>query len=104
MVLAFAFIEGTANDWLAVALVDGYGASEAVGAAGFGLFVASMTVARMAGGGALQRWGRVVVLRVTVVLALAGLLLVVLGGSLPVGSAGARCCGAPARRWASRWG
>ena len=32
LVLAFAFTEGTANDWIAVALVDGYGASEAIGA------------------------------------------------------------------------
>ena len=96
MVLAFAFVEGTANDWLAVALVDGYGASEAAGAAGFGLFVASMTAARMAGGGALQRWGRVVVLRATVVLALVGLLLVVLGGSLPLALLGAVLWGAGA--------
>ena len=50
MVLGFAFTEGSANDWMAVAMVDGYGTSEAVGAIGFGVFVAAMTVARMVGG------------------------------------------------------
>ena len=32
MVLAFAFTEGSANDWIAVAMVDGYGTTETVGA------------------------------------------------------------------------
>ena len=63
LVLAFAFTEGTANDWIAVALVDGYGASEAIGAVSFGVFVAAMTVGRLFGGRALDRFGRVVVLR-----------------------------------------
>ena len=40
LVLAFAFTEGSANDWIAVALVDGYGSSETVGAVAFGFFVA----------------------------------------------------------------
>ena len=31
LVLAFAFAEGSANDWLAVAVVDGYGVSHAAG-------------------------------------------------------------------------
>ncbi len=35
LVLCAAFTEGTANDWLALALVDGYGTSEALGALGF---------------------------------------------------------------------
>lgn len=81
LVLAFAFTEGAANEWLAIALVDGYGASEAVGAVGFGLFVTAMTAGRLFGGAALERFGRVAVLRATAVLALGGLLLVALGGS-----------------------
>jgi predicted MFS family arabinose efflux permease len=83
LVLAFAFTEGVANDWLAVALVDGYGTGEAMGAVGFGAFVTAMTVARMTGGAALQRWGRVVVLRTTAVFAVAGLLLVVFAAAVP---------------------
>ena len=89
MVLGFAFTEGSANDWMAVAMVDGYGTSEAIGAVGFGVFVAAMTVARMFGGAALERYGRVPTLRATAVLGLAGLLLVLLGGSAPVAIAGA---------------
>jgi MFS family permease len=89
MVLGFAFTEGSANDWMAVAMVDGYGTSETIGAIGFGVFVAAMTVARMVGGAALERFGRVPTLRVTAALGLAGLLLVLLGGSAPVAIAGA---------------
>ena len=32
LVLGFAFTEGSANDWMAVVMVDGYGTSETVGA------------------------------------------------------------------------
>ena len=42
-----AVTEGTANDWLAVALIDGYGVERWVGVVGFGLFVTSMTVGRI---------------------------------------------------------
>lgn len=92
-VLAFALTEGVANDWLALALVDGHGASEAVGALGYGVFVTAMTLARMTGGAALARWGRVATLRVAAVVALVGLLMVVLGGPLPVVLAGAALWG-----------
>jgi predicted MFS family arabinose efflux permease len=89
LVLGFAFTEGSANDWIAVALVDGHRATETVGALAFGLFVAAMTVGRLFGGSALERFGRVAVLRVTAVCALAGLLLVLLGGSTPLALVGA---------------
>jgi len=78
-VLAFALTEGVANDWLALALVDGHGASQSMGAVGFGVFVAAMTVGRLTGGSLLARYGRVPTLRAAVVVALAGLLLVVFG-------------------------
>lgn len=89
MVLGFAFTEGSANDWMAVAMVDGYGTGETVGAIGFGVFVSAMTVARLLGVTALERFGRVPVLRATAALGLAGLLLVLLGGSAPVAMVGA---------------
>jgi fucose permease len=81
MVLAFAFTEGTANDWLAVALVDGYDVSGAGAAAGFAVFVSAMTVARLFGTGLLDRAGRVLTLRVSAATAIAGVLLFVLAGS-----------------------
>lgn len=89
LVLGFAFTEGSANDWIAYALVQGYGASETVGAVAFALFVTAMTVGRLFGGTVLARFGRVAVLRAAAGVALAGLLMVLVGGSVPVALAGA---------------
>ena len=89
LVLCFAFTEGTANDWLAVALVDGHGTSEAVGALGFACFVTSMTICRAASTSLLSRYGRPLVLRVTAAIGILGLALVVFGPSLAVVVVGA---------------
>lgn len=78
MVFALAMTEGTANDWLAVALVDGHDSSHAVGVAGFAVFVLAMTVGRFAGTGLIDRFGRVVVLWGTMAVAGVGVLLIVL--------------------------
>ncbi|MGH4025690.1 MAG: MFS transporter [Pseudonocardiaceae bacterium] len=96
LVLAFAFAEGSANDWLAVALVDGHGVSDPVGALGFGAFVAAMTLARLGGGSALRRWRPAALLRAGAVLAMAGVMLVVLTPSAPVAVLGAALWGAGA--------
>ena len=96
MVLGFAFTEGSANDWIAIAFVDGYGTSEAVGALAFGVFVSAMTIARLLGGAALERFGRVPMLRGSAALGVAGLLLVLLGGSTQVALVGALLWGAGA--------
>ena len=77
MVLAFAFTEGVANDWSAVAVVDGLGVDEAAGAITFGVFVAAMTLGRVFGDQLIDRWGRVLVLRASVLTAAVGLLAVV---------------------------
>ncbi|HLN77025.1 MAG TPA: MFS transporter [Nocardioidaceae bacterium] len=79
MVLAMALTEGVANDWLAVALVDGYDVPAYVGASGFALFVTAMTAGRVGGVGALDRFGRLPVLWTSMAIAAAGILLVVLG-------------------------
>ena len=96
LVLCFAFVEGTANDWLAIALVDGHGTSDAVGALGFACFVAAMTASRTVGGSLLTRYGRTAVLRATALLSAGGLLLVVLSSALPVVLLGALLWGAGA--------
>jgi MFS family permease len=88
VMLGFGFTEGTANDWLAIGLVDGYGTSEALGAIGFGTFVTAMTLARLFGGAAIERWGRVTVLRVTAASAALGLVLVVAQVAVPVALVG----------------
>ena len=75
--LAFALAEGSANDWLALALVDGHAATHAVGVAGYAAFVAAMTVGRLLGSAVLDRWGRAPTLWATAVLAAVGVLVVV---------------------------
>jgi MFS family permease len=96
IMLGFGFTEGTANDWLAISLVDGYHTSETIGAIGFGTFVTAMTLARMYGGLAIERWGRVTVLRLTAASAALGLLLVVSSVSVLLALLGAVLWGAGA--------
>lgn len=88
IVLGMGFAEGSANNWLSLAMVDGYHVDNAVGAAIFGVFVASMTVARIAGVKPLERYGRVPVLRVSATTAVLGLLLVILSPWVPLAIAG----------------
>ncbi|WP_227878506.1 MFS transporter [Arthrobacter dokdonensis] len=73
LVLGLALAEGAAGDWVALALADGYGSSNAVGALGYGIFVSAMTVGRFAGTTVLDRYGRVAALRVSAAMAVAGL-------------------------------
>ena len=75
VVLAAALTEGSANDWVSLAVVDGFGTSDAVGAVAFWVFVTAMTGMRLLGTAAIDRWGRVVTLRVLAGFAIVGLLL-----------------------------
>ncbi len=75
VVLAAALTEGAANDWVSLAVVDGFGTAHSTGAVGFGLFVTAMTAMRMFGTPLIDRYGRVTVLRLCAVLAAAGLLV-----------------------------
>ncbi|MET0999479.1 MAG: MFS transporter [Marmoricola sp.] len=79
MVFALALTEGTANDWLALALVDGYDVEHWVGVAGFAIFVTAMTAGRLGGPVLLDRFGRAPVLWGTMIAAGGGVLLIVLG-------------------------
>jgi fucose permease len=92
-VFAAAFTEGTGNDWLGVATIDGYGAPAALGTLTFAIFLAAMTIGRWFGPAFIDRRGRVPTVRVLGVVALAGLGLVVFGGSLAVAMAGAALWG-----------
>lgn len=77
VVLAAAFSEGSANDWLALAMVDGHGFDNTGGALIFGVFVTAMTVARLGGVFLLDRFGRVAVLRASFLLAASGLIIII---------------------------
>jgi MFS family permease len=76
VVLAAAFTEGTANDWLSVAFVEGHDLPAWSGVLGFLTF---MTLGRIAGTGLIDRHGRVPVLRVCFTLAVIGAAMVVFG-------------------------
>jgi MFS family permease len=79
LVLAMALTEGVANDWIGVAVVDGYGAAAWLGSAAFATFVAAMTLGRLSGTVLLDEFGRLRVLWASMAVAAVGVLLVVLG-------------------------
>jgi predicted MFS family arabinose efflux permease len=80
-VLCMTFAEGTGNDWLGVATIDGYHASAALGSFAFVVFVTAMTTGRWFGPHVLDRYGRVSVLQASAACAMAGGLVVVFGPS-----------------------
>lgn len=79
MVLAAAFTEGVANDWLALAFVEGHGLDNSMGVVALAVFLAFMTGGRILGARLLDRYGRVVVLRVLFAAAVVGCAMVVFG-------------------------
>ncbi|MBO3083523.1 MFS transporter [Cellulomonas fengjieae] len=82
VVLAAALTEGSANDWVSLAVVDGFDVPDAVGAVAFAVFVTAMTAMRWFGTTMLDRHGRVTVLRLSAALSLVGLLVFGLAGPL----------------------
>ncbi len=88
-VLTMAFAEGTANDWLGVAAIDGYGASAAMGSLAYVVFVVGMTICRWFGPAAIDRFGRVTTMRASAACALLGLLVVVYGPNIGTAAVGA---------------
>ncbi|WP_393060303.1 MFS transporter [Streptomyces sp. LN549] len=81
IVLAMAFAEGAANDWLPLLMVDGYHVGATAGSLTFLVFASSMTLGRFAGGPLLERFGRVLVVRISAVTAALGLLVVIVSPS-----------------------
>jgi MFS family permease len=73
IVLGMALAEGSANDWLPLAMIDGHGLANDGGSAVLTVFLAAMTVGRVAGSPLIDRFGRVLVLRVSAVVAVVGL-------------------------------
>ncbi|KAA9134518.1 MFS transporter [Microbacterium caowuchunii] len=93
VMLGMAFAEGGANDWLALGVVEGHGAPQEMGALGLTVFSVSMTVVRVFGGPLVDRFGRVAVLRVLSVAAVAGVLLFILAPTTPLVFVGAALWG-----------
>lgn len=89
LVLCAALTEGIANDWLGLSVVDGYHQRQWVGALAYGFFVGTMTLGRTFGTSLIDRVGRVVSVRLAVVAATIGVLLVVVGPWLAAAFLGA---------------
>lgn len=93
VMLGMAFAEGGANDWIALGAEQGHGFDEGTGAIALAVFSVGMTVLRLFGGPLVDRFGRVAVLRVLAVAAASGILLFILGTSLPLVLVGAALWG-----------
>jgi MFS family permease len=93
VVLGATLTEGAGNDWIAKASVDGLGSSESTGALLFALFVLAMTAMRFFGGGVIDKYGRVAVLRGSMAAAAVGLALFVFAGNLWLAAVGAALWG-----------
>lgn len=88
VVFAMALTEGSAYDWLPILLVDEHGFSAALGSLIFVAFAAMMTLGRFGGSFLLKRFGRLVVVRMSIVLAALGVAFISLGhGQLLAGMA-----------------
>ncbi|MFV4912196.1 MFS transporter [Microbacterium lacticum] len=96
IILGMAFAEGSANDWLTIAVVDGHGQREEVGAIALTVFSIAMTVFRAVGGLIADRLGRVWTLRLLAVTAAVGLVMFILAPNLPLAFVGVALWGAGA--------
>ncbi|MEW4100068.1 MFS transporter [Bacillus altitudinis] len=82
--LCLAFVEGSANDWIPLAMVDGYQVSHSMSTVIYALFLCGMISGRLVSGRFIDRFGRVLLLRIAILSAAAGLFLVILKISLVV--------------------
>lgn len=80
-VLGMAFAEGSANDWLPIVMVDGHQQSVVSGSIMYTIFVLAMMLARMCSSYFLDRFGRVVVVRATIMMAIIGISIVIFGSN-----------------------
>lgn len=88
--------EGSAQNWISLALVDGFARPEATGGLVLGVFIGSQAAVRLFGPALIDRWGRVLALRFSTVLAMAGVLLFSLASGIEWAVAGAVAWGAGA--------
>lgn len=93
VMLGMAFAEGGANDWLALGVAEDHAGGTAMGAAALTVFSVCMTAVRIFGGPLVDRFGRVLVLRILGVAAAGGILLFILAPSLPLVFVGAALWG-----------
>jgi MFS family permease len=88
IVLGMALAEGSANDWLPLAMIDGHGLENDGGSAVLTVFLAAMTAGRVAGSPLIDRFGRVPVLRASAAVAVVGLGMLIFVPSVPLAIVG----------------
>lgn len=93
VMLGMSFAEGGANDWIALGTEQGHGFAEGTGAVSLAVFSVGMTVVRLFGGPLVDRFGRVLVLRILAVAAASGILLFILAPTFPLVLVGAALWG-----------
>ena len=93
MVMSAGLMEGAANDWLNLSMVDGYGYSTAAASAAFAFFLLMMTIVRFASPRLEARLGSPKLLRITFTGAVVGLLLVAFAPHHLFAVAGIALCG-----------
>lgn len=96
VILASSLSEGAASAWIAIAVVDGFGRSEAVGGQMYFVFVAAMVLVRLSGNRVVDRFGRVVALRASAAAVVIGLSLFAFASSFSVAALGLVAWGAGA--------
>ncbi|EHK2776681.1 MFS transporter [Salmonella enterica] len=77
VVLAMAFAEGSANDWLPLLMVDGHGFSPTSGSLIYAGFTLGMTIGRFTGGWFIDRYSRVTVVRASALMGALGIGLII---------------------------
>lgn len=77
IVLAMAFAEGSANDWLPLLMVDGHGFSPTSGSLIYLGFTLGMTIGRFTGGWFIDRYSRVAVVRACAIMGILGIGMIV---------------------------
>ncbi|SUX28515.1 Inner membrane protein ybjJ [Cedecea davisae] len=77
VVLAMAFAEGSANDWLPLLMVDGHGFSPTSGSLIYVGFTLGMTVGRFTGGWFIDRYSRVIVVRACAIMGVLGIGMII---------------------------
>ncbi|MCS3430857.1 MFS transporter [Klebsiella sp. BIGb0407] len=77
IVLAMAFAEGSANDWLPLLMVDGHGFSPTSGSLIYLGFTLGMTIGRFTGGWFIDRYSRVAVVRACAIMGILGIGMII---------------------------
>ncbi|MFE9235240.1 MFS transporter [Cellulosimicrobium funkei] len=88
IILGMALAEGSANDWLPLIVVDGFGQAATIGAVVYAFFGLTMAIGRFVGGAIIDRLGRAPVMRSSIIIAAVGIVIVITAPNVIVGALG----------------